>query len=384
MLAVATAPAVIAGLLLEDAVATVFRSPTFAAIGFLLTAAILLAGERIGRASHASMKAVGPVQAIAIGLAQAFAILPGVSRSGCTISMGRALGLGRASALDFSFLMAVPIIGGAVAKTLLDALSGDVVFPPLAISLTGFIASFAVSMLAIGLLKKFVAVRSLAWFAVYLIPLAVWLLLDEWQAAIFIDREHLTEYVQHYGAIAVFFFAFLENVPPFGMLSPGVVLLVIAGSLVASPLAGALFFIAAAAGVSCGNVLMYQLGERYGRDIAHRFHLTEDRLKRVDRFMARFGRLSVVFGQFVGFLRPAIAFVAGTAKMPHTTYLPAMLLSAVAWAAFYLILGFVLRTNVVWAASVVGLWGFVVLPLAAAAIGLWKWRTRKHGSSKPS
>lgn len=178
LLIVATIPGVMAGLFFEDVVSGM-RSLQAAGTGFLITAAVLIIGEYAGRQKMSAdipMHSVGIGRALLIGCAQAIAILPGVSRSGSTISLGRALGLTRTHALDFSFLMAAPIIAGAVAKTLLDAFTGEVVFPPLDVSVTGFVISFIVSMVAIGFLRMFVVKKSLAVFAWYLIPLGLVLL----------------------------------------------------------------------------------------------------------------------------------------------------------------------------------------------------------------
>lgn len=175
LLVVATIPGVIAGLFFADAISDM-RSLRAAGTGFLVTAAVLIIGEYAGRQKKTSdipMHSVGIVRALLIGCAQAIAILPGVSRSGSTISLGRALGLTRSNALDFSFLMAAPIIGGAVAKTLLDAFTGEIAFPSLGVSITGFIVSFIVSIVAIGFLRMFVVKKSIAVFAWYLIPLGL-------------------------------------------------------------------------------------------------------------------------------------------------------------------------------------------------------------------
>jgi len=179
ILLIATIPGVIAGLLFEDAVSEL-RSLRAAGMGFLVTALVLIVGERLGRRRERAaipLEDIGIGRALLMGLAQAIAILPGVSRSGTTISTGRATGLARSSALDFSFLMALPIISGAVAKTLLDAFNGEVAFPAMAVSITGLVTSFIVSILAITLLKILVVKRSLAVFAWYLLPLALIVLL---------------------------------------------------------------------------------------------------------------------------------------------------------------------------------------------------------------
>lgn len=179
LLLLATMPGVFAGLLFESAVAEM-RSFRIAGLGFLVTAMVLILGERIGRRVRQHVDTLSSQswrRVLLIGIAQACAILPGVSRSGSTISVARALGFSRSAAIDFSFLMAVPIIAGAVGKTALDAFTGAVVFPSTVTSLVGFGSSLIVSLCAIQFLRRFAAVRSLAWFAWYLIPLGITLLI---------------------------------------------------------------------------------------------------------------------------------------------------------------------------------------------------------------
>lgn len=175
LLVLGTIPGVAAGLLFSDMIGDL-RSLTAAGLGFFVTGLALVLGERLGREGN-DEKRPTVTQALYIGIAQTLAILPGVSRSGLTIATGRAFRLPRAQALDFSFLLAIPIVGGAVVKTLLDAFQGSVVFPSAAVSAAGFIASLLVSMVAIAFLRRFVVRRSLAIFAWYLIPLSVLLLI---------------------------------------------------------------------------------------------------------------------------------------------------------------------------------------------------------------
>ncbi len=109
LIAIATIPAVIVGLIFENGITRLFDNTSVTSIMLLVTAAIL--------ASTAFQKMrgakIGPLAAIAIGLSQALAILPGISRSGATIAMGRHLGISGNRAAKFSFLMAIPIIAGA-------------------------------------------------------------------------------------------------------------------------------------------------------------------------------------------------------------------------------------------------------------------------------
>jgi undecaprenyl-diphosphatase len=171
----ATLPAVVAGFLLKDVVVFSTRSVSAAAFGFLGTALVLVVGEWAG--TRVRTKSIVSSHAFAIGCAQAVAILPGLSRSGLTIGTGRALGVPRREALDFSFLLAAPAIFGAATLTLLDAYRDSIPLPEPSILVGGFLSSFVVSLSAITFLRWWVASKSIAWFAVYLVPLAIFLLL---------------------------------------------------------------------------------------------------------------------------------------------------------------------------------------------------------------
>jgi undecaprenyl-diphosphatase len=110
LLLIGMIPAGLVGLFLEDLIARAFDSLWAAGIGFLVTAVALLTTRRRGPEGAAQPT---PGGALIIGLAQALAPLPGISRSGMTIASGLWVGLGAVSAADFSFLMAIPLIAGA-------------------------------------------------------------------------------------------------------------------------------------------------------------------------------------------------------------------------------------------------------------------------------
>jgi undecaprenyl-diphosphatase len=120
LLAVATFPAVIVALTLEDLLARTFDSLTAAGIGFLVTGAVLWSGR--GRGGERTVPSWG--MALLIGVAQAIAILPGVSRSGLTITTALWLGMDPVAAGAFSFLMSVPAILGAGVFEMRDAAAG--------------------------------------------------------------------------------------------------------------------------------------------------------------------------------------------------------------------------------------------------------------------
>lgn len=157
-------PAALAGLLLEEWFAGVFGSPVAVGYFLLVTAALLVAGEAIGRRERDLTKLRLP-DALAIGLAQAVAILPGVSRAGATISAGLLLGLDRSAAARFSFLLAAPIILGAGLTQLPDALREHA--SGLGELALGFGAAAVTGYLCIGFLLRYLRRGSLYPFAVY-------------------------------------------------------------------------------------------------------------------------------------------------------------------------------------------------------------------------
>lgn len=167
-LVLGTIPAALAGLLLEDFFASVFGEPWVVGIFLLITAALLAASERLYSTTNA-LSCMTARNALAIGLAQACAILPGLSRSGSTIATGMWLGYSRPAAARFSFLLAAPITFGAGFKQVLDVLFGnetiarDMVAP----MIVGFIAALIIGYLCIWFLLRLVQRRRLYGFALY-------------------------------------------------------------------------------------------------------------------------------------------------------------------------------------------------------------------------
>lgn len=174
LLIIATIPGAVIGLLFKDVVATTLRDPMVAGFGFLLSACVLALADAGTRGHGERPTSLG---SFFIGCAQACAILPGLSRSGSTIALGRVLGLSRSAAVDFSFLMAAPIIAGAGLVPLLDIASGSASLPPPTIVASGFSASLLTSMAAIQFLRLWVRRFSIGWFALYLVPLGVLVIL---------------------------------------------------------------------------------------------------------------------------------------------------------------------------------------------------------------
>lgn len=177
-LVITSVPAAIVGLLAEDAVDRAFSSPAFVAVGLLITGAVLWFVQarqtpQRGRAWHsASSRCVGRNskltygQAGVIGLAQAIAILPGVSRSGLTISGALSVGLDREFAAEYSFIASLPVILGGV--ILYPFTSGQGLASLASVSIAAAAAAAAVSgILAMLLLRSLVKQGRLRYFSYY-------------------------------------------------------------------------------------------------------------------------------------------------------------------------------------------------------------------------
>ena len=169
---VGTIPAAIAGVLIESAVSTTFRSVAYIAIGLLAGSAIFVLAERIG-AQRRRMDRITIVDAVLIGSAQAIALLPGISRSGITISAGLFRGLERGDSTRFAFLLSTPIILGAGLKTLLDARKLSGLTAELDIVAIGFAVSFVSGLAAVAFMVRYLRTHSLNVFIVYRVALAI-------------------------------------------------------------------------------------------------------------------------------------------------------------------------------------------------------------------
>lgn len=152
-----------------DAVDAANGSGYAVAAGFWVTAIIMTLAEFLGPRTRriAEAEQLPLWRAIPIGILQALAVLPGVSRSGSTISAGMFSGLDREHAARFSFLLGIPIIALATVKDGIDVLQGTSTLPPLAVSAAGFVAAAAAGYFAIWGLLAFVKNHSLLWFSAY-------------------------------------------------------------------------------------------------------------------------------------------------------------------------------------------------------------------------
>ncbi len=201
---IATIPAAVAGYFLQDQIEGFFSKPLYVGIFLLVTAALLFFGEYFGKKYEKStppdapdnevdpvlkdgginpgsknlnlrFRGINYISAAVIGVGQAIAILPGLSRSGSTISFARIFGIKREECVRFSMLMSIPVIFGAffleTYKSYNEVISQD--FHIILNIAIGFVFAYLTGLFAIKFLLKFSKIRNLNYFAIYCIVLAV-------------------------------------------------------------------------------------------------------------------------------------------------------------------------------------------------------------------
>ena len=166
LIIVATIPAVIIGLLFKDLFELAFTAPLFVGGLLILTALLLVIAERYGSRQR-ELTDLGWFDALLIGLWQAAAILPGISRSGATISGAVLKGFNRPAAARFSFLMSIPALFGAGLVALNDLLEAGTLATELPAILVGFVAAAVSGYACIRWLLHYLQRHSLHIFAAY-------------------------------------------------------------------------------------------------------------------------------------------------------------------------------------------------------------------------
>lgn len=167
-----TVPAALIGFVFEGFFENTVRSPWVVVFNFVLVGILFLVAEAFGSHRRLASK-LGFGEAVGIGLAQATALVPGVSRSGATITLGLFLGLRREEAARFSFLMSVPIIAGAGGLKLGEVLASGMGAHEWLLFVAGFFTSAFVGYFTIRFLLNYLTNHSLRVFAYYRFAVAV-------------------------------------------------------------------------------------------------------------------------------------------------------------------------------------------------------------------
>jgi undecaprenyl-diphosphatase len=169
---VGTIPVGIVGFAFKDVIKSDLRSLWVVAIALIAWSAVMWAAERVARQDRGE-KQLNLTDSIVVGLMQCFALIPGVSRSGATISAGLFRGLDRVTATRFSFFLSIPALLAAGLFELKDALGGSI---SVGETLVGTIVSFLVAYATIAWLLRFVAHHPITWFIPYRVGLGLLLI----------------------------------------------------------------------------------------------------------------------------------------------------------------------------------------------------------------
>jgi undecaprenyl-diphosphatase len=181
LMATATIPVVIVGLFFTDAIEREARTPAVAAAALAIGGVALFAAERLG-SKRRNEESLTAAEAFLIGCAQAAALIPGVSRSGATITVALLLGLRRAEAARFTFLLGIAAILGAAVVKFPDMLAQGVNREGLSLYAVGIVTSAVVGYLAVKYFIQYLAKHSLDLFAWYRLVLAASAVIWLWRA----------------------------------------------------------------------------------------------------------------------------------------------------------------------------------------------------------
>ena len=177
LLIIATIPAALVGLFLNDYIEKISQSGGFLGISFIITAVLLYFSQKAGKRVK-TIESMSYVDAAVIGVTQGIAVMPGISRSGSTTSAGLFAGLQKEDAMRFAFLMSIPVILGSAVLGVKDIVSepaavewGPVIVGMLAAGISGYVA--------IRFMLNFFKKRSLNIFAVYTAVLGILIVADQ-------------------------------------------------------------------------------------------------------------------------------------------------------------------------------------------------------------
>ena len=163
---IGTVPIVVLGLLFQDQIETTLRSLWFVAISLIVFGLLLGLADRIGRKER-PLEELTWKHGLAYGFAQALALIPGVSRSGGTITAGLLMGYTREAAARYSFLLAIPAVLGSGFYQVFKALRAPAGESPMGLTIVATVVAFVIALFVIGLFMKYISKRSFMPFVVY-------------------------------------------------------------------------------------------------------------------------------------------------------------------------------------------------------------------------
>ncbi len=173
---VATIPAGIAGVLLDDFIDSKFSTPVVVAIALIVYGVLFIVMKQVGKTKVTSVKEMDYLTAFKIGCFQMLALIPGTSRSGSTILGSTIVGCNRTTATEFSFFMAIPVMLGASLLKIIK-MQAPFTFAALIILLVGMIVAFIVSVIVIRSFLKYIRKHDFKVFGIYRIILGILILI---------------------------------------------------------------------------------------------------------------------------------------------------------------------------------------------------------------
>lgn len=168
---IGTIPIVVLGLLFQDAIESTLRSLWFVAFSLIIFGLVLGVADRIGTRVR-TLNTLTWKHGLIYGFAQALALIPGVSRSGGTITAGLLMGYTREAAARYSFLLALPAIFGSGFYQLFKAMKAPEV-TPMGLTMIATAVAFVIALGVIGLFMKYITTRSFAPFVIYRVVIGV-------------------------------------------------------------------------------------------------------------------------------------------------------------------------------------------------------------------
>jgi undecaprenyl-diphosphatase len=179
LIIIGTIPGAIAGALFEHKVEDALRSPLVISFTLIALALVLVAAEKTGLRKR-GLNETTTGDAVAVGLAQALAIVPGVSRSGVTITAGLFRNMKREAAAKFSFYLSTPIVAGAAATQMLHILKTGVTAEQMTPLVAGIVSSGVVGYAAIAFMLRYLQTHNTFLFVYYRIALGIVVFLAFW------------------------------------------------------------------------------------------------------------------------------------------------------------------------------------------------------------
>lgn len=173
LLIIATIPAGIGGVLFSDQIESAFSNPKLVGICLLITSAFLMYIHKFGYNNRRSSKSMNLYDALRMGIFQLFALLPGISRSGSTLTGGMLGGLSQKAARDFSFFMFMPVSFGAIILKLKDFIQSPLLATLWLPYLIAFIVSGLTTYFALKLLFRILNQHKLNYFSIYCLVVGV-------------------------------------------------------------------------------------------------------------------------------------------------------------------------------------------------------------------